>query len=234
MRSSPAPNTTGLFSSPAVTSRDMTESSPPRDAETTTESGEAQATRGWRRVALAIRRSDRLQWATRNERWGYAVWSSVLLAVAIPEFWAGRPPWPRISDAIAHLDRPWKPILVVILAAVASGGDEPTGRTIEGHQTIRSRPVARITPVAYLMPATVGVILPTVLVSRFGNSAWAEAYVLYGSLAAFAVVLPGVLAYWFGREVPFPTFARTVANLERRFYFVSRIFNALGSFVRRG
>jgi hypothetical protein len=212
----------------------MTEPSPPRDAETTTESGKAHATRGWRRVALAIPRSGRLQQVGLNERWGYAVWSYVLLVVAIPEFWPARPPWPRISDAIAHLDRPWKPILVVLLAAIASGGNEPTGLTVEGHQTIRSRPAARITPAAYLWPATIGVFLPTILVSKFGSSAWAEAYVLYGSLAVFAVILPGVLAYWFGKEVPFPTFARTVANLESRFYFVSKIFNGLGSFVRRG
>src|SRR5258707_1207955 len=39
-------------------------------------------------------------------------------------------------------------------------------------------------------------------------------YVLYGLLGLFCVVIPSVLAVSFGRDIPFPTFYRTVANLE--------------------
>jgi hypothetical protein len=41
-------------------------------------------------------------------------------------------------------------------------------------------------------------------------------YVLYGLFAIFVVIVPDVLAFWFARDVPFPTLARTVADLERR------------------
>lgn len=40
------------------------------------------------------------------------------------------------------------------------------------------------------------------------------AYVLYGSLALLYIVVPSVLAFVFGKDMPFPTLFRTVANLE--------------------
>jgi hypothetical protein len=41
-------------------------------------------------------------------------------------------------------------------------------------------------------------------------------YVIYGLFAIFLVIIPNVMAFWFAREVPFPTLAYTVADLERR------------------
>ena len=39
-------------------------------------------------------------------------------------------------------------------------------------------------------------------------------YVLYGLLGLVWIVVPSVLAVGLGKDVPFPTFFRTVANLE--------------------
>jgi hypothetical protein len=39
---------------------------------------------------------------------------------------------------------------------------------------------------------------------------------MYGLIAIFLVIIPNALAFWFAKEVPFPTLYRTVADLERR------------------
>jgi hypothetical protein len=39
-------------------------------------------------------------------------------------------------------------------------------------------------------------------------------YVLYGLIGLFWIVLPSVLAFGWGKDVPFPTLFRTVSNLE--------------------
>ena len=43
-----------------------------------------------------------------TEKWGYGFWLFMGLVFGIPEGWAGlaSPPWPALSDTIAHLDAP--------------------------------------------------------------------------------------------------------------------------------
>ena len=45
---------------------------------------------------------------------------------------------------------------------------------------------------------------------------WVLGYVIYGLIAIFLVIIPSVLAYWFAREVPWPTLLATITSLERR------------------
>jgi hypothetical protein len=49
-----------------------------------------------------------------------------------------------------------------------------------------------------------------------GGDFWVEGYVIYGLIAIFLVIIPNLLAYWFAREVPWPTLLATVTSLERR------------------
>jgi len=48
-------------------------------------------------------------------------------------------------------------------------------------------------------------------------------YVLYGLIAVVWIIVPSVLAFWFAKDVAFPTVFRTVAYLERRLHFVAVI-----------
>ena len=40
--------------------------------------------------------------------------------------------------------------------------------------------------------------------------------ILYGLFAIFCVVVPNLLAYLLAKNVPFPTFFRTIADLDHR------------------
>jgi hypothetical protein len=51
-------------------------------------------------------------------------------------------------------------------------------------------------------------------------------YAIYGTLFVLGVVVPSVLAYAFGRDVPFPTLFRTVALLRRRAHWVAVVIVA--------
>jgi len=47
-----------------------------------------------------------------------------------------------------------------------------------------------------------------------GKPHYRVGYVLYGLLGLLWIVVPSVLAFALGRDIPFPTFYRTVTNLE--------------------
>jgi hypothetical protein len=47
-----------------------------------------------------------------------------------------------------------------------------------------------------------------------GHTQWRTSYFLYGSIAAVWIVIPSLVAFVAGRDVPFPTLFRTLDNLE--------------------
>jgi hypothetical protein len=51
-----------------------------------------------------------------------------------------------------------------------------------------------------------------------GSDMFVLGYAIYGMLATFLMIIPNAFAYGFAREVPFPTLARTIASLERRWH----------------
>lgn len=53
-----------------------------------------------------------------REKWGYGVWLFAGLVFGAPESWAGiaNPPWPALSDTIAHLESLWAPTAVIVVA----------------------------------------------------------------------------------------------------------------------
>lgn len=53
-----------------------------------------------------------------REKWGYGVWLFAGLVFGVPESWAGiaNPPWPALSDTIAHLESLWAPTAVIVVA----------------------------------------------------------------------------------------------------------------------
>jgi len=55
-----------------------------------------------------------------TEKWGYGFWLFMGLVFGVPESWAGlaNPPWPSLSDTIAHLDALWPPTAVIVVAVI--------------------------------------------------------------------------------------------------------------------
>ena len=178
-----------------------------------------------------------------TEKWGYGFWLFMGLVFGVPESWAGlaNPPWPSLSDTIAHLDALWSPTAVIVVAVIVvvafyfvrvpvsqpgslvlgSGGlgrgtGAGVGRTAGGRL---SKTPAGISPVAaliYVPLALAAIAIGSIIAAVVSGDYWVQGYVIYGLIAVFLVIIPSVLAYWFAREVPWPTLLTTIVNLERR------------------
>jgi hypothetical protein len=179
-----------------------------------------------------------------TEKWGYGFWLFLGLVFGVPESWAGlaNPPWPALSDTVTHLDALWPPTAVIVVALmvfvayyfvrvpVSQDGSPAgtrlgfgrsagpgTGRTYNGRL---SRTPANISPVPALIyvPLALAAITAGSIIAAVasGGDFWVEGYVIYGLIAIFLVIIPNLLAYWFAREVPWPTLLATVTSLERR------------------
>ncbi len=79
------------------------------------------------------------------------------------------------------------------------------------------------TPTAEVVWALVAVAVTAVIAfgtwftsAHDGGDKFVTAYVLYGLIAVFVVIFPNVISFFFRRDVPFPTFFRTLRYLEVR------------------
>jgi membrane protein implicated in regulation of membrane protease activity len=187
----------------------------------------------------------RERWAVRfrglgsREKWGYVVWSLVGVIIAIPEIWAaaGSPPWPTISATVGHLETLWNPVALLVVALIAAAavhavrypwhrtgeiralaGRQRRGRTENGRITKTPDDVSPVPIYAYFTLAVAAIVVGSVLAVTLSSSRWVLAYVLYGLVAIFCIITPNILAFWFKRDVPFPTLFRTVADIEHRWY----------------
>jgi hypothetical protein len=173
-----------------------------------------------------------------REWWGYGVWLFVGLVFGVPESWSGvaNPPWQSLSETIWHLEELWHPVAVIVVAIIvwiiyavvrhppaaegytaARPGEPGRGRTANGRLTRRAADEIRDIPVLVYFPLALGVIAAgSIITASLSGDTFVLSYVIYGLFAVFCVIIPDVAAYWFGRDVPFPTLARTVANLELR------------------
>jgi hypothetical protein len=188
----------------------------------------------------------RLRAADSREKWGYAVWLFIGLIFGIPESWAGiaTPPWPALSDTVGHLEKLWSPVAVIVVVLIVfvaySAVRYPVTRTGEfevrpgGPRRARTG-TGRLTkpggvalvPTFVYLPLALGVIAAgSVIAAVTSSDMFVLGYVIYGLFAIFLVLIPSAMAYWFARDVPFPTLARTVANLERRWPPVAMVILA--------
>jgi hypothetical protein len=192
--------------------------------------------------AGALRPAHRLRARFRGvgarERWGYGVWLFVGLIFGVPESWAGitNPPWPALSDTVGHLEELWHPVRVIVVALIvfmafpavryppgqtgefpAGEGEPKRARTPCGRVARCGTGAAGAVSVFAYFPLAVGVVAGgSVIAAIAGSDMFVLGYVIYGLIAIFLVIIPNALAFWFAKEVPFPTLYRTVANLERR------------------
>ena len=173
-----------------------------------------------------------------REKWSYVVWLLVGLIIAVPEIWAaaGSPPWPTISATVGHLEALWNPVAILIVALIAAvtvhavrypwrrtgkivREDHPRrGRTGSGRLTKTPDEAAPVPVLAYFTLAIIAIVVGSALAATLSSDRWVLAYVLYGLVAIFCIVVPNILAFWFKRDVPFSTLLRTVADIERRWY----------------
>jgi hypothetical protein len=169
--------------------------------------------------------------------WGYGVWLFVGVVFGIPETWSGiaTPPWPSLSNTVAHLEglASWVRLVVVALIVFVvfnvvrypvghtgefdtRPGEPRLWRTENGRFSRRPAMVSAVPALVYFPLALAVVAAGGVVAALTSNDMFVLGYVIYGLFAIFGVIIPNALAYWFAREVPFPTFFRTIASLERR------------------
>ena len=178
-----------------------------------------------------------------TEKWGYAFWLFLGLVFGIPESWAGlaNPPWPSLSDTIAHLDALWPPTAVIVVAVIvivafyfvrvpvsqpgsladAEGGlgrwaGAGVGRTYNGRLSKTPTGISPVPALFYVPLALAAIAVGSIIAAVTSGDFWVLGYVIYGLIAIFLVIIPSVLAYWFAREVPWPTLLATITSLERR------------------
>jgi hypothetical protein len=172
--------------------------------------------------------------------WGYGVWLFVGAVIATSELWAavGNPWWPTISATVGHLERLWSPVKIIVIALIAAGATQmlaypphrgesaPAGggarrwRTGTGRLTkVQDGLTEPIEHAAWYFPAAVVVIAGGAAAAAWlSSSKYVMGYVLYGLIAIAFLIIPNVLAYWFAKDVPFPTLFRTLADLDRRWH----------------
>jgi hypothetical protein len=173
----------------------------------------------------------------RRELWGYGVWFFVAIVFAIPEVWAGfgSPPWPTLSITIAHLEGLWPGTRVVIVAIIvflifqavrypfrhtgefdSPPGRPPRGRTVNGRLTKHPDDVAELAAVLYLLGAIAIMIGGALNAAHATSDQYVVGYVIWGLFWVFLVGVPNALAFFFARDIAFPTLFRTIIDLENR------------------
>jgi hypothetical protein len=165
--------------------------------------------------------------------WGYGVWSFVVIVFAIPEAWAGfgTTPWPTLSITIAHLEKLWPGTRVVIVGLIVllvfralrypfgqTGGaaGPQRGWTPNGRLTRRPDAISEVSAIGYLVIALAAVAGGSLITAHLTSDMYVLGDVLWGLFAIFLVLIPNTLAYWFGKDVAFPTFYALMGDLESR------------------
>jgi hypothetical protein len=175
-----------------------------------------------------------------REWWGYGVWLFVGAVIATSELWAvaGNPWWPTISATVGHLEQLWSPVKIIVVALIAAAAAQMiTYPPYRGEFGLDGRPARRwrtaggrltktpgeqaepIEHAGWYFPAAVVVIAgAAATAASLSSSKLVIGYVLYGLIAVAFLVIPNVLAFWFAKDVPFPTLFRTLADLDRRWH----------------
>jgi Amino acid permease len=174
--------------------------------------------------------------------WGYLMWGIAGLVIGIPEITAavaGKQdalPFTTISAMTGHLERHHTWVELIVVAAIVYGvlssfreapGPGAQGKTPAGRLTVRPAAVgehraafgADTAPVWFAVAAVGSFVLIT-LATLAAIHWWDDkhhyrpAYVLYGLIGLLWLVVPGLVAFFGGKDVPFPTIFQTVRNLE--------------------
>jgi hypothetical protein len=176
--------------------------------------------------------------------WGYLLWGIAGLVIGIPEITAaiaGKQdvlPFTTISDMTGHLERLHTWVELIVVVAIVYGvlssfreapGPGAAGKTRAGRLTVRPAAVGEHraafgsdTAPVWFAVAAVGSFVLITLATLAAIKWWDDdnhyhpAYVLYGLIGLLWLVVPGLLAFFGGKDIPFPTAFQTVVNLEKQ------------------
>jgi hypothetical protein len=178
-----------------------------------------------------------------TEKWGYGFWLFLGLVFGVPETWAGlgNPPWPSLTDTVAHLESLWSGTALIVAAVIVivafyfvrvpvtqtgtmvftegglgRGTGAGVGRTYNGRLSKTPADISPVAALIYIPLALAAIAVGSIIAAVVSGDYWVGGYVIYGLIAVFLVIIPNVLAYWFAHEVPWPTLLTTIVNLERR------------------
>jgi hypothetical protein len=177
----------------------------------------------------------------RREVWGYGVWLGMGAVIAVPELWAAvgkNVPWPTISGTVGHLEYEWSPAAIfavglIVFAAFnalqhrrsqAPDAGPSLARTASGRLTKKTTSqIDEVSPILYFASALASVAVGSLIAALVTDDRWYLAYVLYGLIGIFWIVIPSIAAYAFGKEVPFPTLFQTLADLQTRLHLFAML-----------
>jgi hypothetical protein len=180
-----------------------------------------------------------------RRKWGYLVWGFTGLAIAVPEIWAAKWPddakFPTISGTVGYIEywHDWVALLVIAVLIWAAFHflefrsprkyHESPHHTDAGRYTLVTpkEPFGAATAVTYYSVAIVCTIVGPLLVDHWRpKDEYLLGEVMYGSIALFAFVLPGMAALFWGKDVPFTTLFATIQNIEAKARPVAILFAA--------
>ena len=154
----------------------------------------------------------------------------------------GALPFTTISEMSGHIEFIWSPAELLVVAVIVfalfsliklpgpaappAGAGLP-GRTAAGRLT-RPGTSPPAPPAAYystpvpwqFLVAAIGAAAVVIVATVLAIELWDDhghfhpSYVLYGLVALFWIVIPSLVAFLWGKDAPFPTLFRTLANLE--------------------
>ena len=181
-----------------------------------------------------------------REWWGYAVWGIAVVVMLVPEISAAANlgvPWPTISATVGHLEYQHSWVALVVVGLIVGFAYQwvrypsfPAAPAVHADGLARARSsLGRLTArtdslnsddrdefsVATIFVSLLVVASGSFLASLLNADRFVLAYVLYGLFALCFAVIPSTLAYRLPRDVPYPTFYRTVANLDHRFHLLA-------------
>jgi len=185
-----------------------------------------------------------------RERWGYGVWLLMGVVIAVPEIWAGvgTPPWPTISATVGHLEARWNWVAIIVVAlivvvatraasyvqpqtdeVVTPAGGQGQRRTETGRLAMSPDEVSEASEmwaIVYFVIAILAVVVAGLLTASRTSDKWVLAYVIYGLIAFFFVVIPNGAVLLLKRDLPYSTLFCTIDDLRRRWHQAAMVLLA--------
>lgn len=164
----------------------------------------------------------------------------IALFIAIPELLAAFShrlkadiPWPTISNLVGKdLEQRyhWVALLVVgsVTAIIVHVFTRPADLKVAGRAVRDPEDVKRLSWTwPYIVLTAVAAAVAGFAASAAGGDKNQVGYAIYGTLIAFGVVIPSVLAYFWHRVLSVPTLFATLAMLETRRRWVATLVVSL-------
>jgi hypothetical protein len=177
-------------------------------------------------IVLAAIRHPLARAAGRAARHGQAPAGSGPVAADLEdgELTAGGPVAAKTAGPVRAGARTAGPVRADARAAGSGLATGNAGSLPDGPGAMRRPGTAGLAPVLAYYPLALCAVAGGSLIALLDSSSYfLHGYVIYGLFAFFFVFIPNLAAVCLGRRIPFPTLARTVINLEHRWWPAGKI-----------